>query len=242
MWKSVVAVLWLACGSALAADDGDLVIPPVTYPALVRHAQSVEGFLPMEWRIEIQKSGDLNGDGRDDVALVLRALDDRNVLDTRGQGGPENYDTNPRILAVAFANASGGYDLALENHTLVARTTFPGEQDPLDPNGVQEGGVEIKNGTLQVTLGYFGGNMGRKTFTFRFEKTSFRLIGFDSVDVERSKGLMNDVSINYLTRRMKHGTGHISDDKDKVTWKTLPQKPLLTMDQIVDGLMFREPK
>ena len=70
---------------------------------------------------------------------------------------------------VAFANAAGGYDLALENHTLIARTTEPAAQDPLDPNGVQSGGVEIKKGTLQVTLGYFGGNMGHLTYTFRFE-------------------------------------------------------------------------
>src|SRR4051794_27091256 len=116
MWKMAFAILWLVCGSAFAADDGDPVLPPVTYSALVGHAQSVEGFLPMEWRIEMQKSGDLNGDGRADVALVLRALEDNNVIDMRGRGGPENFDTNPRILMVAFANAAGGYDLALENH------------------------------------------------------------------------------------------------------------------------------
>jgi len=34
---------------------------------------------------------------RDDVVAVLRALDPRNVVDMRGQGGPEDYDTNPRI-------------------------------------------------------------------------------------------------------------------------------------------------
>jgi hypothetical protein len=242
MWKLALAVLLLLCGPALAADDGEPVIPPVAYPALVRHALSVEGFLPMEWRIEIQKSGDLNGDGRDDFALVLRAMDDSNVIDMRGRGGPENFDTNPRILMVALADAAGGYDLALENHTLIARVTEPSGQDPLDPNGVQAGGIEIKNGTLRVTLGYFGGNMGRNTFTFRFEMSGFRLIGFDSVDVERNSGKMNDVSINYLTQRMKRNTGHISDDKDKVTWKTLPQKPQLTIGQIGDGLMFEPPK
>jgi hypothetical protein len=246
MWKAAVSVLLLACclacGSALAADDGELVIPPVTYPALVKRAQSVEGFLPMEWRMELKQSGDLNGDGRDDVVLVLRAIEERNIIDARGHGGPENFDTNPRILMAAFANAAGGYDLALENHTLIARTTEPSGQDPLDPNGVQEGGIEIKSGTLQVTLGYFGGNMGRNTFTFRFEKAGFRLIGFDSIDVERNSGTINDVSINYLTRRMKRSTGSISDDKSKVTWKTLPQKRLLTMDQIGEGLMFNGPK
>lgn len=220
----------------------DLVIPLATYPALPRHGSSAEAFVPQNWRIETKLPGDLNGDGRPDLVLVLRGNDARNVLDARGQGGPEKFDTNPRIIAIAFADAAGGYDLVLENHTLVARTTYPGEQDPLDPNGVQEGGLEIKNGTLRVTLGYFGGNMGRNTFTFRFDKTDFRLIGFDSIDVERSSGKMNEVSINYLTRRMKHSTAHISDDKDKVTWKTLPVKPLLTMDRIADGIMFQPPK
>jgi hypothetical protein len=239
MWKIAVSVLLLACGAALAADDDDLVVPPVTYPALVRHAPSVEGFLPWEWRIEFKVAGDLNGDGRDDVALVLRGMDDRNVIDARKRGGPEEFDTNPRMLMVAFANAAGGYDLALENHTLITRTTEPSGQDPLDPNGVQQGGIDIKNGTLQVTLGYFAGNMGHFTYTFRFEKNAFKLIGYDSVDVERFKGIMSQVSINFVTRRMKRSAGSISDDKDKSTWTTLPQKPLLTMQQVGDGMDFK---
>jgi hypothetical protein len=236
MRATIAVISLLLSGPAVAAEP---VIPPVSYPALVKHAGSIEGFVPMEWRIEIQKSGDLNGDGRDDVALVLRGLDERNIIDMRGQGGPENYDTNPRILMVAFANPAGGYDLALENHTLIVRTTEPSAQDPLDPNGVQEGGVEIKNGTLQVTLGYFGGNMGHLIYTFRLEKGAFRLIGYDSVDVERYKGTIRQVSINYVTRRMSRSAGSISDDKDKVTWTKLPAKPLLTMQQVGDGMEFK---
>ncbi len=233
-----LSLVWL-CGPAAAG--GDPAIAAVSYPALVRHARSVEGFVPMDWRIEIKLSGDLNGDGRDDVALVLRAIDPRNVIDARGQGGPENFDTNPRILMVAFGNAAGGYDLALENHTLIARTTEPSAQDPLDPNGVQQGGVEIKKGTLQVTLGYFGGNMGHLTYTFRFEKGGFRLIGYDSIDVERNKGTVRQASINYLTRRMKRSVGQISDDVERATWTTLPRKPLLTIEQIGDGTQFEPP-
>ncbi len=235
-----MALLSFVCAPGPArAVDGEPAIPAASYPALARHAQSVEGFVPMEWRIESKVSGDLNGDGRDDVVLVLRAIDARNVIDMRGRGGPENYDTNPRILAVAFANAAGGYDLALENHTLIARTTEPSAQDPLDANGVQEGGVEIKKGTLQVTLGYFGGNMGHLTYTFRFQGGRFALIGYDSVDVERSKGIIRQVSVNYATRQIKKSFGKISDDINKVTRTTLPPKPLLTMEQIGDGLDFQ---
>ena len=221
-----------------AADAGDPVIPAASYPALAQHARSAEDFVPAGWRLESKISGDLNGDGRDDVALVLRGNDPRNVIDMRGHGGPENYDTNPRILAVAFANATGGYDLTRENHTLIARTMEPSAQDPLDPNGVQAGGVEIKNGTLQVTLGYFSGNMGHLTYTFRFEKGGFKLIGYDSLDVERFSGTIKQLSANYSTRRVKRSLGKISDDADKVTWMTLPPKPLLTMEQIGDGMDF----
>ena len=231
-------LLYAACGSVAAEP----VIPDASYPALVKHALSVEGFLPNEWRIEIQKPGDLNGDGRDDVVLVLRAMDDSNIIDMRGQGGPENFDTNPRILMVAFANAAGGYDLALENHTLIGRTVEPSAQDPLDPKGVQEGGVEIKNGTLQVTLGYFGGDMGHTTYTFRFQGGRFALIGYDSVNVERSQGIMRSVSINYTTRRMERSIGKISDDVSKVTRTKLPAKPLLTMQHVGDGLDFQPAK
>ena len=99
----------LVCiSSAAVADEDGPVVPPVTYPALARHASTAEAFVPAGWRIESQKSGDLNGDGRSDVVLVLRDADPHNVVDARERGGPQNYDTNPRIIVVAFAAAAGG--------------------------------------------------------------------------------------------------------------------------------------
>jgi hypothetical protein len=223
------------CGPSVADD---LVIPDVTYPALVRQAASVEDFVPAGWRLESKISGDLNRDGREDVVLVLRGNDPRNVI---GAGGAQKVDTNPRILAIAFARTAGGYDLVLENHTLIARTTDSSAQDPLDPNGVQEGGVEIKSGMLYVTLGYFGGNMGHMTYTFRFQGGGFKLIGYDRVDVERFKGDISEVSVNYVTHRLRRSRGKISSDANKVTWTTLRPRPLLTMEQVGDGLEFSPP-
>jgi hypothetical protein len=236
---TVLLLLSWVCGPA-AADD-DPVIPPASYPALAQHARAAEDFVPPGWRLERKVSGDLNGDGRDDLVLVLRGNEPRNIIDARERGGPQNFDTNPRILAVAFANTAGGYDLALENHTLIGRTADAFAQDPLDPNGVQAGGVEIKKGALQVTLGYFGGDMGHITYTFRCQKGRFDLIGFDSIDVDRSGGTIDQISINFATRRLKRSLGKISDDADKVSWKTLAARPLLTIEQIGDGLNFKPP-
>ncbi len=240
MRVAVATVFLLFCvAGPVAAENGDLIVPPVTYPKLAPRAPSVEAFVPAGWKLESKVSGDLNGDGRDDAALVLRDDNPRNVIDARGRGGPERYDTNPRILAVAFADAAGGYNLALENHTFVARTTEPSFQDPLDPDGVQAGGVDIKRGALVVTLGYFGGDMGHMAYTFRFRNGHFELIGYDRVNVERFKGTINEVSINYVTRRMKRSAGNISTDNSKVTWVTLPPRRLLTMEQVGDGLEFQ---
>jgi len=223
--------------SAGAQGAGDMVIPPAAYPALVRHAPTPEAFVPEGWRLESQVSGDLNNDQRADIVLVLRQNAPANIVDARSQGGPERYDTNPRILAVALARAAG-YDLIVENHTLIGRTTEPSQQDPLDPDGVQAGGIEIVRGTLKVTLGYFGGAMGHCIFTFRLRDGQLLLIGYDSFHVERSRGSLDQVSINYLTRRMKRTTGTISSDAETVKQSVLPSRPLLAIDEVGEGLAF----
>src|ERR1700740_2772731 len=77
MRYAIAALLIQLAGIAnpAIADDGDLAIPSVTYPALARHASTAEGFVPAGWRLESEKSGDLNGDGRVDIVLVLRGND-----------------------------------------------------------------------------------------------------------------------------------------------------------------------
>lgn len=236
MRKFAPLLLLLFAGVAAADDDPDL--PPATYPKLAARAAAYDGFVPPGWRLESAVAGDLNGDGRPDAVLVLRDNDPKKFIDT-GRASQPKFDTNPRILAVVFASDKGGYALALENHSFIARTTDPFQQDPLDPDGIQAGDVAIKNGTLRITLGYFGGNMGRLTYTFRFQNGRFALIGYDRVDVTRNSGVMSDISINYSTQQMVRKTGHISEDTNKTTRRKLPRKPLLTLEQVGDGLAFQ---
>jgi hypothetical protein len=234
----VALILLVLAGFPAVAADDPAEPPAATYPQLAPKGASVDQFVPSGWRLENTVSGDLNGDGRPDAVLVLRDNDPTKFIDTGRESMPR-FDTNPRILAVVFANAGGGYDLALENNTLIERTTDPWQQDPLDPNGIQEGEVAVKNGTLRITLGYFGGNMGRVTHTFRFQNGHFVQIGYDRVDVTRNSGVISDVSINYSTQQMVRKKGHISDDAEKVMRMKLPRKPLLTLEQVGDGLAFQ---
>jgi hypothetical protein len=230
-------IVFLAIVFASAVAVAQAEPPPVSYPELAAQGATAEAFAPAGWRIELRVAGDLNKDGIDDLALVIRQSDPANVL-TNTALGPPKLDTNPRILAVAFGKARGGYDLALENHTLIPRTTEPN----LDDYFAEGGGIAIKRGTLQVKLHLFasagGWAAGNRTFTFRFQDGRFALIGYDSDMTQRNTGKTTRISVNYLTGKMKTTMGSIENDKTTARWRTLARQPLLTIDQIGDGMDF----
>jgi len=232
MGLAIVGTIGLAALQVHALDS-----PTVDYPSLIDHSATAEGFVPKGWSLEIQARGDLNGDGRDDLALVLRDHDPRNIIDNTDGLGPPRFDTNPRILAVAFGEGDG-YRLALANHTLIPRPDNPVLDDVLSENG----GVSIQRDTLRVRLHLFasagGWTTALSTFTFRFQNDRFELIGYDRSEVQRNTGGTMAISVNYSTGRMSRTTGSIAHDRSKTSWRRLPKRPLLTLEQIGDGLDF----
>lgn len=219
----------------LAAQE--LVIPPVHCPALPDKGSTAEAFVPAGWRIESRTDADLNGDGRPDLVLVLRQQSPANIVHHDGFG--ENpLDTNPRILAVAWALAGGGYALALQNHTLIPRHEYPNVDDVL----AETGGVTVQRGTLRVTLHYFANagswSTGSTTYAFRWQGGRFELIGYDSGMMQRNTGAIEAESINYLTGKVKRSKGNIKDDEEKVSWEKLPSTRRLSLDEIGDGSDF----
>ncbi len=217
---------------ALAQEDGDL--PPVTYPDVVEHAATAKGFVPKGWGLEITAKGDLNGDGEDDLALVIRGKDKANILEDQG---PEPLDTNPRMLVVALADEDG-YALALTNNTLIPRADNGFQADVLS----EDGGVTIDRGSVVVKLYLFmsagGSDTGTTAFRFRFEEERLRLIGFDSTNVNRMSGVVEETSINYLTGKVVTKTGSIESDESKSKTSRLKKKPVLYIEDIDNGLMF----
>ena len=193
----------------------------------------------MGWMLEVQASGDLNRDGNADLILVLRQNNPANVIENFEGFGEKPFDTNPRILAVAFRDGlSGRFGLQLENHTLIPRRTEPAADDPFD----KDVGIAVVRDGFQVRLNWFMSAGGWETFnttyTFRHRSGRFELIGYDRNTTHRGSGDTTSLSINYLTRKVKKTTGHISRDAGKVRWQTLPQRPALTLESIDDGLSF----
>lgn len=222
--------------TALPAFAQELRIPPVDYPVLPAHATRAEGFVPSGWRIEQQLRGDLNGDKREDLVLVLRQQDPRNIVEHDGFG-ISPLDSNPRMLAIAWATPDG-YSLAAQNHTLITRHEAPNLSDVFEEGA----GVSIVRGTLQTTLFFFSNagswSTGSASYTFRWQAGAFALIGYDRSSMMRNSGQTESLSINYSTRRVRHAEGSMESDKERVRWETLSSPQRWTLETVGDGSAF----
>lgn len=231
--KLGAVTLFFSAAGALAQTPGDEP-PPVTYPQIVREARSADGFVPQGWKLEAKVEGDLNRDKLPDAALVLRMDDAKNRVAT--QWNPDQrYDTNPRMLVVAFARRGGGYELAAADHKLIPRLENQNQDDPFDE-------ISIRNGALNVKMHLFmsagGWQMGGSAYTFRWQDGAFKLIGFDRDSVMRNSGETAEVSINYLTGHREEKSGNIGSDQQQTRSIRMARKRLLDLASVGDGLMF----
>ena len=232
--KSIGGLLLLIAAPAAAQE---LVIPPATYPEIARSGANPRAFVPAGWAIERHATGDISADGRDDLAIVLKEADPKKIMVNEGFGA-RRVDTNPRILVVALA-VQGGFRTVVSNRRLVPRFEIPTLSDPFG----EDGGFEIKNGALKVRLFHFanmgGWDMGPTTFTFRYRGTALQLTGFDRMSIKRNSGETEELSINFLTARVKEAYGQAEKDEPNVTrWHRLKKKAVPTIDQIEDWQSF----
>lgn len=214
---------------------GDQKIPAVRYPELPRHAATRDGFVPNGWKLADEAIGDLNGDHVADAALAIWMNDPRNRIHP-SYDPKTRYDTNPMMLVVALGSKGGGYDLVVANHKLISRRENPNQDPPFND-------VDIANGVLHVKMHEFleagGWWLGKMSFTFRWQDDALRLIGYDRDGIIKNTGATDVASINYPARRMVVKAGTMAGDTpDETKTVILPKKPLLTIDQVGDGLAF----
>lgn len=234
--RVLVVVSFAAACCAGVADAREPALPEARYPTLPERGASAAAFTPNGWKLEKTGTGDLNADGLADLALVLRQDDPRFVVVHDGFGASP-FDSNPRILAIAFAQRGGGYRLAASDHGLIPRPQSPTLSDPFG-----EGDLAIVRGALRVRLDFFasagGWTMFNATHTLRWQNGRFELIGYDRNMVQRNTGEMKRISVNYSTRKARIETGNISEDAVKTRWVTLPSARPRTLGEIGDGLEF----
>ncbi len=201
--------------------------PEVTFPRLPQTAASEAAIVPAGWKIVERQAGDLNGDGKSDLALLLKMDSKANVLPIPDSSPPATLDTNPFLLAIAFAEGGGGYRVTGSSRGIFRRVEFPHSGD-LPPG--EGDSVRIERGTLLLSNEYL---RGHESYRFRWEKDAFRLIGYETGG--SSGGCAETISINYLTGKARWENTPIRKDKGAAVARRVKPGPLLTLESFDDG-------
>ncbi|GBU22125.1 hypothetical protein R80B4_02030 [Fibrobacteres bacterium R8-0-B4] len=181
----VWSVLWVWVFPVAAQGSGDM--GNSQNPA----SANLTKLIPVGYRLFEEIRGDLNGDGVDDLAIIIKATDKKNIVykDTRG----ENVDYNDRGIMVFFKNGNA-YRLAFENRKCFSSEEEDGGSDYFAPML----GVTIKKGNLYIKYDHL--RYGWWQYTFRYRNSEFELIGYDN-----SSGVAGAIdqenSINFLTKK-----------------------------------------
>lgn len=206
MWRRICRTTTISIAAAapvpLAAQLVD--VPAVTFPNLPDRAADEAAMTPKGWKIAKRATGDLNGDGRADLALLVRMNDRRNVVAIEDTKPVEPFDTNPYLLAIAFAD-DAGYRLAASTHEFFVRPEIPYSGDLLPE---ESDSVEIERGTLLLHNEYL---RGWDSYRFRWNGRDFALIGFDSGGA--SGACVERISINYLIGKVVWSNEPIGEGK-----------------------------
>lgn len=179
----------------------------------------LQKFVPQHWEIISQADGDLNADGQKDTVIIIQ---------------PKNHKIMNRKLLVLVKNNN---TYQQQNAKSLPNWTYRDNENCMD-GALSDGSVEIKNGILDLSFNDMNtcSNWYGQSWTYRFkwQKSQFRLTGFEYWLVYKTDGKATRHSGNFLTQKLKTTLYNEFDDQiqPKITWKKLVPIQPNTLDQI----------
>lgn len=209
--------------------------PPYVYPSVAQNGKTAADFVPTGWKIIGTAEGDLNHDGKPDVALVLQGNDEAYKWTNEGLGESE-VDQNPRMLVIALAQPAGGFRKLTQSNNFIPVHDNPVADDPFD-------GIDVQRGLLNIHFRMWASagswSMSVTQYKFRYEDSAMRLIGYEYYHRHRASGAEYTVSANLLTGRQRTTQSDEGSYKPKETWQKL-KIGKWTLDTLGDGAAFEE--
>lgn len=182
---------------------------------------SLQKFVPNNWEILAQAEGDLNKDGKKDIALIIQ---------------PKNKNQHNRKLLVLFQK---GQQLQLKLSRQIPNWTYRSEELCIE-DALDDSSLTIKNQRLDVlfnTMSSCSNTYGLiYTYGFKLKNNQFHLIGFDAYDLDKISGKQKEISLNFLSNKAKvTTTPNIFAEVEtpaKIVWKTLRTSTSYTLENI----------
>lgn len=182
-------------------------------------------FLPKGFVVFEKIYGDLNKDGLEDIALLIKGTDKSKFIQDENKGP---LDRNRRGIILLF-NKGEYYELATKNYDC-----FSSENEEGGGYYAPELEMYVDKGNLCVQ--YEHGRYGYWKYTFRFQNSDFELIGYDQSD-DSGPVVDRETSINFLTKKKheKVNTNENAEGGDEVfkeTWKNINVNRLIKLSEI----------
>lgn len=186
----------------------------------------VEDFIPQGYVLYEKVFGDLNKDNIEDCILIIKGTKKENIVENRFD---EVVDRNRRGIIVLF-KTENGFQKVTEN-----LSCFSSENEDGGIYFAPELYFNVKRGNLIIH--YAHGRYGFWSYTFRYQDSKFKLIGYD----ETNGGVVvrNETSINFLTKKKltRENTNEDAEGGDEVykeTWSKIKITKLLNLSEIND--------
>lgn len=169
---------------------------PVSLAQAAALAQEMpEPYRAAGWQELLQATGDLDKDGRDDLALVIEAPD--GVTDPPNACKPEEaWSEAPARRLIVFLSGAGAAP-AIDNADVLLRSDQGGVMgDPLQEIAIERGALVIEN---------YGGSRWRwgSTLRFRHDGGAWNLIGMTSFSADSLSASMVEIDWNALSGKVK---------------------------------------
>ncbi len=180
-------------------------------PSLPKQGLSLKHLVPSGWKVLKFAYGDLNRDGRKDLVFVIQGTDPKKITDNKEGLGDDTLDLNPRILAIYFRDKrTGRYYKKRQMNNFIPLKDTPTMDEPLDGLSISGKGIF----QLGFRYWYSAGSweMSTYSYSFRYRKGRFGLVGYDNSYTHRASGETSETSINFLSRRMVVKKGNIAKD------------------------------
>ena len=174
--------------------------------------------------------GDLNKDGLNDSILIIKGTNKEEIVHDEYRG---ELDRNRRGIMVFFSK-NDQWELGVKNINC-----FSSENEDGGVYFAPELSFDISKGNLYIH--YHHGRYGNWKYTFRFKKSDFELIGYDSSE-NFGPVTKSEISINYLTKRklkrintnLKLNTEESGDEVFEETWEDIEQNQIIQLSEIED--------
>jgi hypothetical protein len=206
MFRLPILILFvLSLSSWCVAQDDRTTIKKSLVPWA---GTDTRNFIPQGWKLEEQKSADLDGDGNADYVLKL-------IEDKPAKTSDDVVNDRARALVVVLSDASGKLTRVAVADKLLQCTGCGGAF-----YGVMEAPAEVEvdaKGVITVSQDHGSREVSNTTYKFRYDPAvkRFVLIGFDYVENDRATAKVVSESTNYLTgvRKTNNRTAAITKTK-----------------------------